>query len=137
MNSELHSGPRSQLIERSRQLADELGGQAPDELKATLMALLCRVEIRSDRVDIMLSRCWLTELLAGSMDLTMQQASANATDDMLMLTVPVGLRRVGREMRMLVENADNQTPADPSLLRIMAARPRCPCRKSNPSILMV
>jgi hypothetical protein len=26
---------------------------------------------------------------------------------MLMLTVPVGLKRVGREMRMLVENADN------------------------------
>jgi hypothetical protein len=25
------------------------------------------------------------------------------------LTVPVGLKRVGREMRMLVENADDQT----------------------------
>src|SRR5450631_3381735 len=48
------------------------------------------------------------------------QAPANATDDMLMLTVPVGLKRVGREMRMLVENADDQTAADPSLLRIMA-----------------
>ena len=40
--------------------------------------------------------------------------------DMLRLTVPVGLKRVGREMRMLVENADDQTPADPSLLRIIA-----------------
>jgi hypothetical protein len=36
------------------------------------------------------------------------------------LTVPVGLKRVGREMRMLVENADDQTAADPSLLRIIA-----------------
>jgi site-specific DNA recombinase len=36
------------------------------------------------------------------------------------LTVPVGLKRVGRELRMLVENADEQTPADPSLLRIIA-----------------
>jgi site-specific DNA recombinase len=32
--------------------------------------------------------------------------------------VPVGLKRVGSEMRMLVENS--QTAADPSLLRIMA-----------------
>jgi hypothetical protein len=32
----------------------------------------------------------------------------------------MGLKRVGREMRMLVENADDQTPADPSLLRIIA-----------------
>ena len=34
--------------------------------------------------------------------------------------MPVGLKRVGREMRMLVENADDQTPADPSLLKIIA-----------------
>jgi site-specific DNA recombinase len=39
---------------------------------------------------------------------------------MLMLTVPVSLKRVGREMRMLVENADDETAADPSLLRILA-----------------
>jgi len=39
---------------------------------------------------------------------------------MLTLTVPVSLKRVGREMRMLVENADDQTAADPSLLRILA-----------------
>ena len=49
-----------------------------------------------------------------------RQALANATGDMLMLTVQVGLNRVGREMRMLVENADDQTAADPSLLRISA-----------------
>ena len=34
--------------------------------------------------------------------------------------MPVGLKRVGRETRMLVENADEQTAADPSLLRIIA-----------------
>ena len=33
--------------------------------------------------------------------------------------MPVGLKRVGREMRMLVENGDDQTLADPSLLRII------------------
>jgi hypothetical protein len=37
------------------------------------MTLFCHVEIRSDRVDITLSRCRLTELLAGSLDLKMQQ----------------------------------------------------------------
>src|SRR5450631_81629 len=120
VDNESHSGS-GQLIDRGRQLAEDLGAPAPDKLKSILMALLCRLEIRSDRVDITLSRGRLTELLAGSSDLMMQhQAPANATDDMLMLTVPVGLKRVGREMRMLVENADDQTAADPSLLRIMA-----------------
>jgi len=79
------------------------------------------VDIRSDCVDITLSRCRLSELLAGSIDLTMQhQAPTNTPDDFLRLTVPVSLKRVGREMRMLVENADDQTAADPSLLRILA-----------------
>jgi hypothetical protein len=32
----------------------------------------------------------------------------------------VALKRVGRELRMLVENTDDQTSADPSLLRIIA-----------------
>jgi site-specific DNA recombinase len=54
-------------------------------------------------------------------DLKMQhQAPPSAPDDRLGLTVPVGLKRVGREMRMLVENGDDQTPADPGLLRIVA-----------------
>src|SRR3984893_332584 len=122
VDNELPRRPgRSQLIERSRQIAEELGADAPDKVKATLMALFCRVEIRSDRVDIALSRGRLTQLLAGSLDLKMQhQASTSAPDDLLGLTVPVGLKRAGREMRMLVENADDQTPADPSLLRIIA-----------------
>jgi hypothetical protein len=66
-----------------------------------------------------LSLCRLTELLAGSIDLTMQhQAPTNAPGNILRflrLSVPVSLKRVGREMRMLVENADDQTAADPSL----------------------
>ncbi|HEY8007160.1 MAG TPA: recombinase family protein [Methylocella sp.] len=120
VDNEAHRGS-GQLIERGRQLAEELGGHAPDELKALLMALLCRVEIRSDRVDITLSRSRLIELLAGSIDLkTQHQASTNESGDILRLTVSVSLKRVGREMRMLVENADDQTAADPSLLRIIA-----------------
>jgi hypothetical protein len=56
---------------------------------------------------------------AGSLDLK-HQAPTSAPDDLLGLTVPVGLKRIGCEMRMLVEHADDQTPADASLLRIIA-----------------
>jgi site-specific DNA recombinase len=51
-DSELQSASgQTQLIERGRQVAEELGGQAPDELKATLMtlALPARNPIRSRR----------------------------------------------------------------------------------------
>ena len=111
VGSESHSGSgSSQLIECGRQTAEQLGGLAPDELKAMLMALLCRVEIRFDRVDITLSRSRLTELLAASLDLKMpHHGSSEAPSDMLGLKVQVSLKRAGREMRMLVENADDQT----------------------------
>ena len=46
VNNESHNGSGcSQLIERSRQITEELGAHAPDKVKATLMALFCRVEI--------------------------------------------------------------------------------------------
>ena len=49
-----------------------------------------------------------------------QQPPGNESGDVLTLIVPARLKRVGREMRMLVENSDDQTAADPSLLRIIA-----------------
>jgi hypothetical protein len=70
------SSGQSQLIERGRQVAEELGAHARDEVKAMLMTLLRRVEIRSDRVNITLSRDCLTQLLAGSLDLRMQNQAA-------------------------------------------------------------
>jgi site-specific DNA recombinase len=122
-DDESHSGSgRSYLIERSRQIADELGTQAPDKIKATLMTLLCRVEIKSDRIEINISRHRLAALLdEQSGDPKMKDLKLDRdSDDVITLVAPARLKRVGREMRMLVENADDQTAADPSLLRIIA-----------------
>ena len=111
-----------QLIERGRGLAAELGGQAPHDVRAKLMSLLCRVEIKPECIDINVSRDRVAGLLSGqAIDPTMQdQESDRKPADVLTLTVPARLRRSGREMRMLVENPNDQTPADPSLLRIVA-----------------
>ena len=46
--------------------------------------------------------------------------SEKDSGDILTLKVKARLQRVGREMRMLVENGDDQTLADPGLLRIIA-----------------
>jgi site-specific DNA recombinase len=109
------------LIESGRQIADDLGALAPDKVKATLMALLCRVYVGSDRLDIALSRSRLAGLLNASLDReAQQQDQTTAPDDILKLTAPASLKRVGREMRMLVENADDPAAADPSLLRILS-----------------
>ena len=123
VDTETHSGStQRQLIERGHQVAQELSAETPDRVKASLMALLCRATIYSDRIEITLSRGRIAELLAGaSIDLAAQHRRSNpASHDVMTLRVPARLKRVGREMRMLVEGTDVQTAADPSLLRVIA-----------------
>lgn len=95
---------------------------APDQTRAMLMALLNRVDIKPDRIEIKMRRRSLVELLhaRSTEPITQVGKSDNESEDVLTLTVKARLRRVGREMRMLVENAHDQTLADPGLLRIIA-----------------
>jgi site-specific DNA recombinase len=113
---------QNRLIGRGRQIAEELATMAPDQTRAMLMPLLSRVDVRSDRVEINIRRGRLVELLgAQSIDPTTQRKRlGNDSEDVLTLTVRARLQRVGREMRMLVENSDDQMTADPGLLRIIA-----------------
>jgi hypothetical protein len=118
-----HTGSQqSELIECGRRIAEEIGALAPDRIKVTLMTLLCRVVINVDRIEINISQRRLAQMLAGqSSDLTTRnQRQEREPHEIVTLTVPARLKRVGREMRMLVKSADDQTTADPSLLRIIA-----------------
>src|SRR5262249_9183215 len=103
LDDESHAGSgQSQLIERGREIAEQLGAQAPNEVKATLMTLLCRVAVKPDRIEINISRQRLAALLAVlSVDPTKQdQRLSRDSDDMVTLAAPARLKRVGREMRM-------------------------------------
>jgi site-specific DNA recombinase len=113
---------QTRLIGRGREIAEELETLAPDKTRAMLMTLLSRVDIRPDRVEINIRRGRLVELLsAEAIDPPLEDGRPdNDSVDVLMLSVMARLQRVGREMRMLVENTDDQTTADPGLLRIVA-----------------
>jgi site-specific DNA recombinase len=87
-----------------------------------LMTLISRVDIRADCVEIAVHRSRLVELLgSGSIGLVTHRGTTdNEAKDVLTLTVRARLQRVGREMKTLVENTDDQRKADPALLRIVA-----------------
>ena len=55
---------QNRLIRRGRQIAEELGTLAPDQTRAILLTLFSRVDIRPDRVEINIRRCYLIELPA-------------------------------------------------------------------------
>src|SRR5262245_52311262 len=89
LDDESRSGSgQSQLIERGREVAEQFRAQAPNEVKATLMTLLCRVEVKPDRIEINISRQRLAELLSGQpIDLrTPDQRLDRKSDDIVTLT---------------------------------------------------
>jgi site-specific DNA recombinase len=115
---------QSQLIDRAHRVAAELGSQTPNAVKATLMTLLCRVAVKPEQIEINISRHRLAALLAGQLiNPIIQAREPNGrpdSDDVITLAAPARLKRVGREMKMLVDNADDNTAVDTSLLRIIA-----------------
>jgi site-specific DNA recombinase len=113
---------QSRLIGRGVKIAKEIESLTPDRIRVILMTLISRVDIRPDYVEISVRRSHLVELLvSGSIGLVTQRGTPDNEDmAVLTLTVRARLQRVGREMKMLVENTDDQTKADPALLRIVA-----------------
>ena len=113
---------QSRLIARGVKIAKEIESLTPDRIRAMLMTLLSRVDIRPDCVEISVRRSRLVELLgSGLIDLVTHQGTPeNEAKDVLTLAVRARLQRVGREMKMLVENSDDQTESDPALLQIVA-----------------
>jgi site-specific DNA recombinase len=113
---------QSRLIARGVKIAKEIESLTPNRIRAMLMTLINRVEIRPDCVEISVRRSRLVELLwSGSIEPVMQQGTPdNEAKDVLTLTVRARLQRVGREIKMLVENTDDQIEADPALLRVVA-----------------
>ena len=113
---------QKRLISRGREIADQIPTMAPGQTRAMLIALLVRVDLKPDRVEIKMRRRSLVELLhaQSTEPIILRGSSDTESEDILTLKVKARLQRVGREMRMLVENADDQTLADPGLLRIIA-----------------
>ena len=80
----------------------------------------CPLWVRSGLIRTIRARP-LFLLGSGSIELVTQQGTPDhEAEDILTLRVSARLQRVGREMKMLVENTDDQTKADPALLRIVA-----------------
>lgn len=107
------------LLQRGRQIAEQLG-QAPEQNRAIVTALIRRVEIRSDSVKIDVSRDRLAALIhSNHVDLASNRP-IDPSDQTVTLTAPIQLARVGREMKLLIEKSDDNRSPDMSLLRVVA-----------------
>src|SRR6185295_18078265 len=108
------------LINRGRQLAEELG-RTPDKAKAIVMTLVRRVEVRPDHVKIDIYQGRLAGMLAAiSTDLpTQPPRPVDLSERITTLKAQAQMKRVGREMKLLIDDDANRPP-DMGLLRIVA-----------------
>jgi site-specific DNA recombinase len=93
--------------------AEEIGKSWP-ELPATrqrafLIALIERIDVGADRVDIHLRPTRLGMLL----DIAATSSPRATNDETQILSVPIELRRSGREIKMLIDGADPFATAKP------------------------
>lgn len=115
----LERSGHGQLLQRGRRIAGELG-RAPNQNKAIVTALVRRVEVRPDSVKIDVSQDRLFALLSSDSEERAYEGPIKSSDDVLTLTAGAQLTRVGREMKLLVGNADDDRAPDVGLLRVIA-----------------
>jgi len=121
-DAEQNGAQQKRLIARGRRISEELPMLTPDAVRSLLITLVNRVDIKPEHIEIRLFRRRLHDLLqAQSIESSLAApAAGNHAGDTLKLKVKARLRRVGREMKLVVNNADDLTAADPGLLRIIA-----------------
>jgi site-specific DNA recombinase len=119
--AEQNGAEQERLITRGRQISEELPTLVPDAIRSILMTLVSRIDIKAEHIEIRVFRQSLHDLLqAQSIDLLPPiRATRSQPYDILRLMVKARLQRVGREMKLVVHNADHRAASDPGLLRII------------------
>jgi hypothetical protein len=96
--------------------ATEIGKHWPElpvaRRRTVLATLIERIEVRVDRIDIRLRPPRLAALLNDGPDTSPQGANDEETE---LLSLPVRLRRTGREIRMVMEGTDPFATAKPNV----------------------
>ncbi len=112
---------RDRRGERAKHCAAMWQDLKPNDRRALLGAIVARVQVFADRIDVIVNRAQVALWLLGHHDESKPGATASAESAglLLTLTVPARLRRAGKEMRIVLEDASGFTAPDPSLLRLL------------------
>ncbi len=121
-----------QLIERAGQIAAALADGSPDQVRPLVTSLVRRVEVHPESIRIEVYRRRLASVPqsdgsrpstgdgSAARNATPENAGDTVPEDVITLTIAARLQRAGREMRMIVQNTQNQLAPDPALLRALA-----------------
>ncbi len=108
-------------IERAKHRAAIWHELPPGDIRTLMLSIVARIQVHADRIDISLDRGRLARWLDGEPDDvgSPTRFQPDADPDVITLTIAARLKRVGKEMRLVVEDGSDSASPDASLLRIL------------------
>jgi len=112
---------RRAILDRAASLSREWPKLAVSEARRILIGLLTRVSWHADRIDLHVLPERLPKVLGnGSGEASLYPQPDEMAERPLVLSVPVSLRRAGKEMAMVIGAEPTAKPtADPAMLRLI------------------
>ena len=92
-----------------------------DEVRTFMLSIVARIQVHADRIDILLKPSSLVRWL-GRTDSHAEPITATRGDtegSFATLSIPARLKRVGKEMRILIEDRSDSASPDASLVRVL------------------
>jgi DNA invertase Pin-like site-specific DNA recombinase len=110
---------QSVLLDRAAALASAWPEQSVGARRTLLRRLITRITVAPKRIDLQVDTGMLIATLHGNAPSGISSADQQPAMAPILLTIPVGLKRAGLEMRMLVEGAAGAAEPDPTLIKLI------------------
>jgi site-specific DNA recombinase len=92
-----------------------------DDVREFMLSIVARIQVHADRIDILLNPISLARWLSRT-DSHAEPTTAtpcNTEGPFVTFTIPARLKRVGKEMKILIENGSDSASPDASLVRVL------------------
>jgi DNA invertase Pin-like site-specific DNA recombinase len=130
---------QKRLLDEAARLAAGWQDLDAENVRALLLAVVTKVQVHSDRIDVTLDQIGVPLWLAPKAE--KQQPAPRGVSDreqcLTVLTIRARLKRTGIEMRMVVDDESEPANVDPVLLRLLVrAHGICMCLLQDPSLTL-
>ena len=110
------------LIDRAVKFAATWNDLSADDVHAFIRAVTARIQVHAERIEVALDRGRLLRWLDGKHqdeDRSTGRDQSVSEPDAVVMSIPVRLRRAGKEMRLVVDDGSEQPLPDPALIRLV------------------
>jgi hypothetical protein len=113
---------QKRLVDRAIRFAATWNDLPADDVHAFVRAVTARVQVHAERIEVALDRDRLLGWLDGKRqdeDRSTGRDPSESEPDPVVISIPVRLKRAGKEMRLVVDDGCEQPLSDSALIRLV------------------